>query len=294
MNASPTIPASPRPTLNQVLRRPRWVAALVLALLIAAGFAALAQWQLGSAVQQQALNAEESELPVKLSELTDPGRPVSDRAASQVVSVAGRWAPEDFSVVSNRVNQGEVGYWVVGHLVTSETPSANLVVALGWAADQETATNVAATLSNLSGEELSSGEFLGRYTPTEKAQFPAADEPVNDVVALSVAQQANLWQSFEGGVYGGFVVSHDNPAGLERIDSFPPLPQDTINWLNLFYALEWIVFAGFALYFWYRVGKDSWEKELDALDLKDAEAAGAHADNIPSKPEKTSSSGSIE
>lgn len=34
-----------------VARRPRWIAALLLALGIAAGFAALGQWQIGRAVQ---------------------------------------------------------------------------------------------------------------------------------------------------------------------------------------------------------------------------------------------------
>jgi surfeit locus 1 family protein len=275
-------PAETQPTLGQFVRRPRWIAALVLALIVAAGFAALGQWQLGSAIQQQAINAEQSELPIKLSDLTDPGLPVNEFAASQVVAVQGRWIAEDFSVVSNRVNQGELGYWVVGHVVTSATPSANLVVALGWAAEEQTAQRVAEELSSLQGEDLGPVEFLGRYTPTEKAQIPDAKEPVDAVSALSIAQQANLWQPYEGGVYGGFVVSHETPEGLDRIDSVPPLPQDTINWLNLFYAVEWIVFAGFALYFWYRVAKDAWKKELDAAEeaAESANKGGLAPENL--------------
>jgi len=264
--------STPQPTLGQFMRKPRWIAALVLALIVAAGFAALGQWQLGSAIQQQAINAEQSELPVKLTDFTEPGKPVNDMEASQVVAVQGRWIASDFSVVSNRVNQGELGYWVVGHLVTSAMPTANVVVALGWAAEESTAQRVAAELAALPPGELGPVEFVGRYTPTEKAQVPSATEPVDTVSALSIAQQANLWEPFEGGVFGGFVVSHETPEGLERIDSVPPLPQDTINWLNLFYAVEWIVFAGFALYFWYRVAKDAWKKQLDAAEADDPSA----------------------
>lgn len=256
--------SKPTLTLGAVMRRPRWIAALFATLIVAGGFAALAQWQLGSAIQEQALTAEESELPVKLVDLTEPGRPVSDMAAGQIVVVQGRWIPADFTVVANRVNQGEVGYWVVGHLVTAETPSAHLAVALGWSATESQAQNVAQQLAAAQPSDLVEDQLLGRYMPTEKAQLPGATDPVDAITAMSIAQQANLWQPFQGGVYGGFLVSHDNPAGLERIDSVPPLPQDTINWLNLFYAIEWIVFAGFAFYFWYRIVKDAWLKELDA------------------------------
>ena len=41
-----------------------------------------------------------------------------------------------------------------------------------------------------------------------------------------------------------------------------------MNWLNIFYAAEWAVFAGFAFYLWYRLAKDAWEKEVE--DFEDA------------------------
>lgn len=270
--------AKPALTLGAVMRRPRWIAALLATLIVAGGFAALAQWQLGSAIQEQALTEEESELPVKLVDLTEPGRPVSDMAAGQMVVIQGRWIAEDFTVVANRVNQGEIGYWVVGHLVTAETPAAHLAVALGWSATQAQAERVAAQLASQEPTELLEDQLLGRYMPTEKAQLPSATDPVDSVTAMSIAQQANLWQPFAGGVYGGFLVSHEHPAGLDRIDSVPPLPQDTINWLNLFYAVEWIVFAGFAFYFWYRIVKDAWLKELDAEADESTDPAESPAD----------------
>ncbi|MEZ5189097.1 MAG: hypothetical protein R2723_11140 [Microbacterium sp.] len=39
-----------------------------------------------------------------------------------------------------------------------------------------------------------------------------------------------------------------------------------VNWLNIFYAVEWAIFAGFAFYMWYRLAKDAWEKEVEALE----------------------------
>lgn len=275
-NTSPNeAAAGERPTLGRVMLRPKWIGALVLALAVAAGFAALGQWQLGSAVQNQVTNTFDTELPVKLEDLTSPNVPVGDSVAGQVVAATGRWVVEDYSVVTNRVNQGEVGYWVVGHLVTAETPAAHVVVALGWTADADTAETVIAQLQH---DEASTGigaEVMGRYMPTEEPVVPKPSADPLVVTSLSVAQQANLWQPFTGYVYGGFIVSHSPVDGLELIDSVPPLPQETINWLNLFYAIEWVVFAGFALYFWYRIAKDAWQKELDELDELDATATNA-------------------
>lgn len=255
-----------RPTLGQVMRRPKWIAALVLALAVAAGFAALGQWQLGSAIQNQATDEANTELPVRLDELTQPAIPVGDLAAGRVVVANGHWASSDFSVVANRVNDSELGYWVVGHLVTSGAPVANVVVALGWAAEHEQADAVAQSLNDGADSQLGAVEITGRYMPSEEAEIPNPSEPAMLVKSLAIAQQANLWRTLDGVVYGGYIVSHDPPTGLIAINSVPPLPQETINWLNLFYAIEWVVFALFALYFWYRLAKDAWQKELDEID----------------------------
>lgn len=253
--------------------RPKWLGALVLALAVAAGFAALGQWQLGSAVQQQVTTKFDTELPVKLEVLTDPNMPIGDTTAGQVVVAEGRWVLEDYSIVSNRVNQGEVGYWVVGHLVTAGTPAANVVVALGWSDDAETAEAVTAELRAGDASEQLGAQVTGRYMPPEEPVVPHPNADPFEVSSLSVAQQANLWQPFDGYVYGGFIVSHDAFGALDPIDSVAPLPQETINWLNLFYAIEWVVFAGFALYFWYRIVKDAWQKELDELDADGSEGS---------------------
>ncbi|MCC7128649.1 MAG: SURF1 family protein, partial [Microbacteriaceae bacterium] len=34
-----------------------------------------------------------------------------------------------------------------------------------------------------------------------------------------------------------------------------------LNLLNLFYAAEWVIFAGFAVFLWWRLVKDAWLRE---------------------------------
>lgn len=271
-----------KPTLGQVMRRPRWIAALGLALLVAAGFAALGQWQLGSAIQNQAIDAADTELAVPLERLTTAGLPVGDSAGGRVVAVSGRLVPEDFFIVEQRLNQGDLGFWLVGHLATNETPKAHVVVALGWAPTRAEAESAAEMMRSADPATLSVTDLTGRYMPSEEPTMPDVTEDPFALKSMSVPQQVNLWQPISGDVYGGYIVSHASLDGLDLIDSVPPLPQETINWLNLFYAVEWIVFAGFALYFWYRVAKDAWIRECEQIDEQSGD--GNAGDSAFTKP----------
>ena len=42
---------------------------------------------------------------------------------------------------------------------------------------------------------------------------------------------------------------------MDTIDSPPPSSEVELNWVNLFYAAEWVVFAGFAIFLWYPTGE---------------------------------------
>ena len=77
----------------------------------------------------------------------------------------------------------------------------------------------------------------------------------------------NTWKSVDpAGIYGGYLVSATAPAGLAKIYSPAPSSSIEINWLNIFYAVEWIVFAGFAVFLWYRLVRDAHEREVEELE----------------------------
>jgi hypothetical protein len=69
-------------------------------------------------------------------------------------------------------------------------------------------------------------------------------------------------------VYGGYLVARAAAPGLDAIDSPAPSQEVSLNWLNLFYAAEWAIFAGFAVYLWYRLVKDVVEKEAQPADRR--------------------------
>lgn len=239
------------PAFGRMARRPRWIAALVLALTIAGGFAALGQWQLSRGVQSALVAEADTETPVPLPSIAEPRTGVTDSAAGRLVTIEGELVPGDFVVLTDRREDGEVRAWLVGRILTAD--GVSLVVALGSAEDVEAvarAEDAALTLGPA---------WRGRYLPTESPQ--QSDFEARERTALAVAELANEWQDFDGQVYGGYLVSAEPPAGLDAIAAPPPEQAVVLNWLNVFYAVEWAIFAGFALYLWYRLVRDAVERD---------------------------------
>jgi hypothetical protein len=107
----------PKPdrTIVRVMVRPRWIAMLLLAIAIAGAFAWLGHWQLERAVVPAADTAEVSEIARPIGEAQTPGKPMYDTSIGQTVTAEGRYVPGDFSVITERVQDGRTGYWVAAH-----------------------------------------------------------------------------------------------------------------------------------------------------------------------------------
>ncbi|HWH96748.1 MAG TPA: SURF1 family cytochrome oxidase biogenesis protein [Pseudolysinimonas sp.] len=243
-------PSSPSaPSLSSRFWRtaltPRWVAALLLSLAIAAGFAALGQWQLGRSVENVQVVDIDTETTVPLEQIAEPGTGMTDAQQGRTVTVSGELVPGDFVVLTDRSN-GEVerGTWLVGHLVTDE--GVSLAVALGWS-----------TEGDPTASDLGRTEWTGRYLPTEDPQ--SSDFEAGKRSALSVAELVNLWTE-PAPAYGGYLVLAEPLPGLEPIRADAPEREVTLNLLNVFYAIEWVLFAGFAIYLWYRLVRDAVER----------------------------------
>jgi hypothetical protein len=74
-----------------------------------------------------------------------------------------------------------------------------------------------------------------------------------------VPELVNLWSTPPVGVHGGYVIAGSPPPGLQRIDAPEPITEVPLNLLNVFYAVEWVIFAGFAIFLWWRLVRDAWE-----------------------------------
>jgi hypothetical protein len=72
-------------------------------------------------------------------------------------------------------------------------------------------------------------------------------------------------------VYAGYLISEglqsddsSTPEGqLSQISSSPPITDASLNILNIFYALEWALFAAGAVFLWWRLLRDDFERRTE-------------------------------
>ncbi len=270
--------------------KPRWIAGLVFAIVISGVFVLLSQWQFGRSTKPEAPVSTGTEEARPLTAVLKPGEFFPGSVADQVVTATGSYDPQKQVLVPGRINDGAKGFWIVSAFAVQgapvlagagASPQTWIPVARGWVADAaEAAAPPSGTI-----------ELTGRLIPSE-APLPNTDAGPGRASAVSVAELINLWDVSS---YPGFVAaSAERSAGADvaASDAVKPLkvgpqpPAQTVNWLNLFYAAEWVVFAGFALFIWWRLVKDDYRRDLeDAQDEEEARLAAAGEPHETDSPE---------
>ena len=256
------------PTWSKVARRPKWIVGLFLALAIAAVFALLGQWQLERSFTEVEPE-DQSQLPVALIDSEKPGAPITAIAANKRVKAELMLDTQNVFIVANRLQRtnDEVisGYWVIansGVLLEDGDSTASLSVGIGFAESLSVAETARAELM----ESIQAQAFLeqtGRYLQTEgPVALTDPDQPFL-LESFSLAQLVNLYKGVGAQSLAGFMVLDSEPGfGLEVIVIAPPEAGTQVNWLTLFYALEWALFAGFAVFLWWRLVEDARIREL--------------------------------
>ncbi len=232
----------------RVARRPKWIAALFLALGVASIFGLLGQWQLDRSIEQGTIIERNTETVVPLESVATPQSVITSEASGRMVSVECRFVEGDDVVLDNRRTLQGVGQWLVRHCMTEQGNS--LAVAVGFAPSGVSANTLPAT----------TGEIVGRYVPTESPQ--QSDFVAGEISTVAIPELLNIWAD-PGPVYGGYLVLSEAPEGLSTIGTEAPPTESQLNWLNLFYALQWVIFGLFALYLWWRLVRDEWEREAE-------------------------------
>jgi hypothetical protein len=256
------------PTWSQVARRPKWIAGLFLALAVAAVFALLGQWQLERSFTEVEPE-DQSQKPLVLTATEKPGEPLTAAAANKLVQAQIFIDTQNVFIVSNRLQRAadEVvsGYWVIANssvLLEDGESTASLSVGIGFAESLSVAEGAREALM----ESVQAQAFLeqtGRYLQTEGPQTQSDPAKAYLLESFSLAQLVNLYKGVEAQSLAGFMVLDAEPGfGLERIVIAPPEAGTQVNWLTLFYALEWALFAGFAVFLWWRLVEDARIREL--------------------------------
>ena len=243
-----------QPTFFKVATRPKWIGALLLALAVAAIFASLAQWQ-ADRTYRYVPKAPVNQQIVNLGDLAKSSAPFEANQVDRLVEVQATPLPGIAYVVADRIQLDGVGgskngYWLIRPATTDQ--GKFVVLALGWFATEEEATAKAKEFQGLA-EDMMLHTYKGIYEPSEDPR------PAHGIVfpTLSLAQLVNqpgLPENIDA--YAGFVIVQE-PEEFGEAILIGQNPGSTIfNWLTAFYAIEWTLFAGFALFLWARLVKD--------------------------------------
>jgi cytochrome oxidase assembly protein ShyY1 len=274
--------------------KPRWIAGLVFALVLSGVFVLLSQWQLSRSTQHEPPAPSSIEEVKPLVDVLKPGEFFHGSVSDQMVSATGSYDPDKQVLVEGRLYNNQKGYWIVSAFAVNDAPKLS-----GVAASPRTWIPVArrwvADASQAGPPPSGTITLTGRLIPSE-APVPNVDAGPGRASAVSTAELINDWQVSS---YPGFVAATSEMAGgvaVPASDTMKPLnipaqpPAEQVNWLNLFYAVEWVVFAGFSIFIWWRLVKDDYRRDLeeDEDDEFDAEN-GTVSENGAEEPTSTDS-----
>lgn len=282
---------SEKPGFWDVARRPEWVWTLIGCLVVAGIFGLLANWQTARAIEQGQGDERDTETPVTLESVAAPGEILTTEAGGRIVTVTAAVDPDSFVILEGRHQEGESGCWITSRGIVTEGAheGASIALAIDFMPDCEgIEPRISEIQTNVEPQQL-----VGRYMPSEA---PSMADFESGEVSMSIAALINLWEDYEPPVFSGYLLLHDsdNPAQSLSIHSEPPETQTQLNWLNIFYAIEWVAFGGFAIYLWYRLVQDVREREGesddddDDFDFDDDEEPDAPSDVEASEPEPSS------
>ncbi len=233
--------------------KPRFLGLLGLVLVIGVAFVFLGRWQLGvaeSSAQRDAVEQARAQAPAPITTVLRPQAPFRGDLSSRPVTATGRYSAEGQLLVPDRRLDGVDGLWVLTPFVVDGS-GATLPVLRGFVRSAaEAGPPPTGTLTVAGG--LAPGE-----SPV------ARPLPSGQVGSVDLSVLVNTWP---GEIYNAFLFleSEDPPsdAALTRVPT--PLGDTGIQWRNAAYAVQWWVFALFALWFWFRMVRD--EARRDAVE----------------------------
>ncbi|WP_409484996.1 SURF1 family protein [Arsenicicoccus dermatophilus] len=228
--------------------QPRLLALLAAVVLVVVGFGRLGMWQLDvsrDTAAKDALAHQQAQPAAPLHQVLTPHAAFRGVMSNRKVLVTGRYDASGQFLVPDRLLEGRRGYWVVTPLDEAGT-RARVAVVRGFV------TSPADTPAPPTAQVMVRGTLAPGESPSTAGTLPAGQRG-----SIDLAELVNHWPQE---LYNGFVVAQGEqpdtaPAALRRIP--PPQPESSFNLRNAAYAVQWWIFAAFAVYLWWRTVRDT-------------------------------------
>ena len=226
-----------------------------------------------AAIEEAAQVADEG--PAGLGLLLPPQTTFPGDLVGRQTWVEGEYDPAQQLLVAGRALDGRTGYLVLTPLRVSDDGTAGaswqalsgapvVPVVRGWVPSADSAVPAPP------GGTVRVTGYVQASEATGEGGLPAGQTD-----AISSAALAGQWG---GPIYSGYVVLSASDPGQDAGLSLLPRPSieggDGLDLQNLFYALQWWIFGGFAVMLWLRLVRD--EARGAATD-PDADPFGALA-----------------
>lgn len=227
--------------------RPRYLGLLAIVLVVGAAFVWLGRWQLGvaeSTAHREAVEEARSRTPAELTAVLQPHAPFRDDLSSRPVTASGRYAGDGQLLVPDRRLDGVPGLWVLTPFVVDGS-GATLPVVRGFV------THPGAAAPPPTGGLTITGGLAPGESPS------SAPVPAGQIGSVDLSLLVNTWP---GDLYNAFVFLESEtpaPAAGAQLTRVPtPVGEAGVRWRNAAYAVQWWIFAGFALWLWVRMVRE--------------------------------------
>lgn len=226
----------------------------------------LGAWQLDRAYERAELAAQQEAAevaaagPAWLGDVLAPQESFPGELVGREVRVTGEFEPTGSLLVPGRALEGHTGYLVLAPFRVSDDGAGGdswadlsgppvLALVQGWV---ESRTDAKALV-------LPEGEVtVTGWLQAGEATSGSAAVVDGQVDQIALSALVNEWG---GPIYTGYLVATGGPGSPEG-GGVAALPRPTIdggsgaNLQNIFYALQWWVFGGFAVLLWIRLVRD--------------------------------------
>lgn len=263
---------------------PRWIGGLLVVLALVTGFVLLSSWQLGSSTQGRITADPAKDVVRPYSQVLEPGGFLDATTVDTVVEATGSYVPGSTYLVENKLHDGTQGFWVISLFepVDTDTVTTSFGDSLRGIAVARAWTPVAELPTEPEGQITIAGRIVGNDPPINSNLI--ATDGAEDLKVISSANSSYLTNLWNAPLFNGILTLDSEsledtslteqgtiePTAtlLEQGENLLPInaqqvTDESVDWLNIFYAVEWLVFAGFALYLWWRLLKDAVEKGHD-------------------------------